>query len=109
MKTASAKAKGRKLQQTVRDAVLKAFPSLGARDVESRGMGQSGDDVVLSEAAFKLFPFSVECKNLARVAVYRYYEQRSPTQGQVLVVVKENGKKPLAILDFEHFMELIKK
>jgi len=71
-------------------------------------MGQSGEDVKLSEAAFKLFPYLVECKSLARVAVYRYYEQRTNSAGEVLVVVKENGKKPLAIISLDHFMELVK-
>ena len=108
MKPQSAKAKGRKLQQQVRDAVLKAFPSLTTRDVVSTSMGASGEDVKLSEKAFTLFPYSVECKSLKKVAVYRFYEQRPPDQGaKTLVVIKENNKEPLAVVSFSHFMELV--
>lgn len=110
MLTQSAKAKGRRLQQIVRDAILKAFPSLTERDVVSTSMGTSGVDVQLSEAGFKCFPWNVECKNLARVAVYRFIEQGAKDRdnaGKPLVVVKENGKQPLAIVYFEDFMELV--
>lgn len=70
-------------------------------------MGESGEDIKLSSAAFSLFPFEVECKSLKKIAVYRFYEQRVPKEGQTLVVIKENGKKPLAVVDFSYFMELI--
>lgn len=70
-------------------------------------MGESGDDIKLSSSGFRLFPYAVECKSLKAIAVYRFYEQRVPKEGHTLVVIKENKKKPLAIVDFEHFMELI--
>ena len=108
MKPQSAKAKGRKLQQTVRDEVLKTFPELTDRDVKSTGMGQAGDDLQLSEKAFSLFSYAVECKNLAKVVVYKWFEQRIPKEGNVLLVIKANQKEPLAIITLAHFMELIK-
>lgn len=109
MKPQSCKAKGRNLQKRVRDSILHAFPHLTERDARSTSMGASGVDVQLSEAGFKAFPYKVECKNLAKVAVYRFYEQREPNgDGETLVVVKENGKQPLAIVSLSHFMELVK-
>jgi hypothetical protein len=108
MKPQSAKAKGRKLQQTVRDAVLKTFPDLTERDVKSTGMGQAGDDLQLSEKAFKLFPYCVEAKNMARVVIYKWFKQRIPKEGQVLLVIKQNHDEPLAIITLKHFMELIR-
>lgn len=108
MKPQSAKAKGRKLQQTVRDAVIKAFPGLTDRDVRSTGMGQAGDDLQLSEKAFSFFPYAVECKNLAKVVVYKWFEQRIPKEGNTLLVVKANQKEPLAIITLAHFMELVR-
>ena len=109
IKPQSAKAKGRNLQKLVRDKVLNAFKNLTSRDVQSTSMGASGVDVKLSEAAFRLFPYAVECKSLAKVAVYRFYEQREPnSDGETLVIVKENGKQPLAIVSLDHFMELVK-
>lgn len=98
------------LQNLVRDAILGAFPDLTERDCTSTTMGESGEDVKLSQKAFDIFPYSVECKSLKRVAIYRFYEQReAPKEGQTLVVIKENGKAPLAVVDFKHFMEIIKR
>lgn len=108
MKAQSAKAKGRKLQQWVRDKILDAFPDLTSRDVKSTSMGATGEDVLLSEAAFKVFPFYVEAKSRESIAVYRFYEQ-SPKDKQVLLIIKENGKKPLAVLDAELFINIIKE
>jgi len=42
MKTASGKAKARKLQQMVRDKILEAFPMLEPDDCKSTSMGAGG-------------------------------------------------------------------
>jgi len=106
----SAKAKGRKLQQAVRDSILDSFPTLEADDVRSTSMGAGGEDVQLSPAARKLFPYSVECKNLAKIAVFNYYEQSRTNAGnyEPLVVIKQNRSKPLAVVDLDHFMNLVR-
>ena len=106
----SAKAKGRKLQQAVRDSILDSFPALEADDVRSTSMGAGGEDVQLSPAARKLFPYSVECKNLAKIAVFNYYEQSRTNAGnyEPLVVIKQNRSKPLAVVDLDHFMNLVR-
>ncbi len=53
MKTSSAKAKGRRLQQTVRDKILSLFPTLELDvDVRSAIMGETGEDIKLSKKAF---------------------------------------------------------
>ena len=111
MKAQSAKAKGRKLQQAVRDAILATFPRLEPDDVRSTSMGAGGEDVQLSPAARKLFPYSVECKNLVKIAVFNYYEQSKTNCGdsEPLVVIKQNRSKPLAVVDLDHFMELVRK
>lgn len=110
IKTQSAKAKGRRLQQTVRDSILSAFPTLEYDDVRSTSMGAGGEDVQLSPAARKLFPYTVECKNLAKIAVYNYYVQATGHNDyEPLVVIKQDRAKPLAVVDLEHFMELVKK
>ena len=115
MKPSSAKAKGRLLQQYVRDTILKQFPQLEPGDVRSTSMGAGGVDVQLSPAATKLVPYSIECKSLSRFAGYGYYDQSQghvgPNAGtnlEPLVVVKQNGRKPLVLVDFHHFMELLK-
>lgn len=105
----SAKAKGRRLQQLVRDAILDAYPSLESDDVRSTSMGAGGEDVQLSPAARKLFPYTIECKNLAKIAVYKYYIQAmGHGNHEPLVVIKQDRARPLAVVDLEHFMELVK-
>jgi len=108
--TSSAKQKGRLLQQWVRDKILKHFDKqLQPDDVRSTGMGQQGEDIQLSPKARGLFNYSVECKSLKAIAVYKYFEQATTNKGSScpLVVIKMNGKKPLAIVDAEHFISLI--
>lgn len=108
MKTRSAKNKGKRLQNLVRDLILQAFPFLTQRDVLSTTMGEAGADVKLSERAFTLFPYDVECKNLAKVAIYKHYSQREKPQGEPLLVIKQNNSEPLAVVSLKHFMELVK-
>ena len=110
MKTSSAKAKGRKLQQYVRDEILAYFPELEVDDVRSTSMGNGGEDVQLSPKARAVFPFSIECKSLARIACFRYYEQAEANAKHhaPVVVMKENGSKPLVLMDFRMFMNLVK-
>ena len=105
MKPSSAKAKGRTFQQWVAKKILERFPELEKDDVRSTSMGAPGEDVQLSPSARKLFPFQIECKNLAKVAVYNYYAQ-AVTQGnrEPVVFIKQNGSKPLAIVDAEWFI-----
>lgn len=90
--------------------MLRKFPQLEPDDVRSTSMGAGGADVQLSPAAKKLFPYEIECKSLAAVGVYKFYKQ-AQTHGKLepLVVVKQNNAKPLAIVDLEHFMELVSK
>lgn len=106
--TAARKSKGRQLQQKVRDAILASFPKLETDDVKSTAMGQGGEDVQLSPAARKLFPYSVECKRHKAFAVYGPYEQAATNAGgyEPLLVIQGDRKKPLVILDLEHFMQL---
>lgn len=97
------------LQKYVRDKLLAKYPELEPDDIRSTGMGQSGEDLQLSPAARAKFPFQVECKNLARIGVYKYYAQAA-THGDAepLAVIKQNRSKPLVILDLDYFLGLLK-
>ena len=110
MKTSSAKAKGRNLQKWV---VTKLVEHLDAdiEDIESRPMGSQGEDVIMGKQTRQIFPYSVECKNQEKVNVWSSYEQaESNCKGyEPLVVIKKNGKKPLAVIDAEYFVELHNK
>ena len=112
IKTSSAKAKGRRLQQFARDCILAAFPKLDPSDVRSTSMGAAGEDVLPSKAARDAFPYSVECKSLKAVAVYKHIDQaisNCPKGAEPLVFIKADRRAPLAIVDAEHFIELTKR
>ena len=111
MKPQSAKAKGRKLQQWVRDLILESWTDLEEDDVRSTSMGAGGEDVQLSPAARRHFPYSVECKSVEKLNVWGAYEQAAANSGphEPLLVMKKNRKKPLVVIDAEAFMELVKK
>ena len=110
MKTSSAKQKGRKLQQWVRDRIIYYFPKLSLNDVRSVSMGCSGEDVQLSEVARSMCPYAIECKNVERFHMWDAYDQatmNSTITLEPLVVIKKNGKKPLVIIDADKFFKLI--
>lgn len=108
MRPASGKAKGRKLQQWVRDMILELLPDLETDDVKSTSMGAGGEDVQLSPAARKLLPVSIECKSYKEMAVYKWYDQavqNAPKGMEPLVVAKMDRRKPLVILDAETYFK----
>lgn len=108
MKTASAKAKGRNLQQWTCGQILKRFPTLKPDDCRSTSMGAGGEDVQLSTAARKVFPYSVECKSRKAYAFYKDYDQavaNCPKGAEPIVVAKANYRRPVVIVDAEYFFK----
>ena len=73
-------------------------------------MGAGGEDIQLSPLARASVGYSIECKNLNAISVYKYYEQaKTHGQHEPLVVIKQNNSKPLAIVDLQHFLELVRR
>jgi len=108
----SRKAKGRRLQQHVRDKVLETFEQLEEGDVRSTSMGASGVDVLLSPLAQRLFPFAVECKNQERLNLWESLDQASKNsteKSMPLLVFKKNSSKVYCTLEFEDLLKLLKK
>jgi hypothetical protein len=109
MKPRSAKNKGKKFQNYVRDRILQTFPQLEENDVKSTTMGESGTDVFLSPAAAKVFPYGVECKSIAKFVGNTYFDQarsNTPEGMESVVFVKENRRDPLVLISLEHFLKL---
>ena len=104
----SAKAKGRKLQKWFRQRLIDTL-KLHPDDVESRSMGAGGEDIMLSAKARNMFPYSVECKNQESLNVWKAFEQAECNSGvyQPLLIIKRNRKEPLAVVEANHFIELI--
>ena len=110
MKPQSAKAKGRKLQQWVRDQLIEN-KNIHPEDIESRSMGAGGEDLIMARAARERFPFSVECKNVEKLNVWEAYEQAKSNSKdhEPIVVMKKNQKKPLVVVDADFFISLFKR
>jgi hypothetical protein len=75
-------------------------------------MGVSGEDLLLSPAARRQLPISIECKSREKIAVYGYYEQAETNakgKGEPVVFIKQNRSRPLVIVDAEYFLELIRR
>ena len=109
MKPRSAKNKGKRLQNKVRDLILEKFDTLEPDDVRSITMGDSGEDILLSPAARRLFPFSVECKNQEKLNIWSALEQAEENSGNhtPLVIFKRNRTNTYAVLEFDKLLELL--
>jgi hypothetical protein len=107
MRVQSAKAKGRRLQQWVREKLIEML-NVHPEDIESRSMGAGGEDLIMARAARQKFPYSIECKNVEKLNVWEAYEQAQANSGdyEPIVVMKKNGKKPLIVVDAEYYIQL---
>ena len=107
MKTQSEKAKGRRLQQWMRDLLVEKL-DVHPEDVESRSMGAGGEDLIMARAARKKFPYSIECKNQEKVNIWDAYDQAQENSGdyEPIVVLKRNNTKPLVLIDADYFVRL---
>tara|TARA_R110000824_G_scaffold37327_8_gene114734 strand:+ start:1722 stop:2072 length:351 start_codon:yes stop_codon:yes gene_type:complete len=106
------KAKGRKLQNLLRDLLRVAFPSLEEDDVKSQTMGMPGEDIVLSPAARRKIPYSFECKNVERLSFWATVEQCEANCKEGLspaIVVKKNRKDPMVAIPLDIFIDMIRE
>ena len=110
MRTQSKKAKGRRLQQWVRDLLIEKL-EVHPEDIESRSMGAGGEDLIMSRSAREKLPYSIECKNQESLNIWKSYEQAQQNCGdyEPIVVIKRNNVKPLVLVDADYFIELHKK
>jgi len=107
---ASRKAKGRRLQQAVRQDLVDRL-GIDPGDVMSTAMGQSGCDLYLSPAARARFPFGVECKAQERIALPEWWEQctRNAAAEELtpLLILKQSRREPLAVLRWSDLLALL--
>jgi len=109
IKRTSAKAKGRLLQKVVAELIRKRF-NLEDRDVCSTPASVTGEDILLSEKAKKLFPYSVEVKNQERLSIWSAIEQANSNSNgrEPIVVFKRNRSGIYVCLEFDKFLDMIK-
>ena len=75
-------------------------------------MGAGGEDILFSQEVGDQLGISVECKSRSSLAVYAFYSQAAdncPEDREPVVIVKQNHSKPLAVIDAEYFIRLLKE
>jgi hypothetical protein len=109
MKPQSAKQKGRKLQQWVRDKLVEIL-NIHPENVKSTSMGAGGEDILMSKEARDAFAYSIECKCQESLNIWKAYDQACANSGEhePLVIIKRNRSKTLAVVEAEYFINLHK-
>ena len=112
MKTRSAKAKGRKLQQEVRNLLVETLKDeLEDGDINVAIMGESGIDIKLSPLAKRKIPFDMECKNQETIQIWqsiKQAEENSKEESRIpMVVFRRNRSKTYCVMEFEKLIELL--
>ena len=111
MKTRSAKAKGRRLQNKIRDLLLEEFKELEPDDIRTAIMGETGEDIKLSPAARRKIPYSFECKNQEKLNIWDSLNQAEENSGDYppILIFKRNRSKTYVTIELEDFLKIIKK
>jgi len=107
----SCKAKGRRLQNFVRDMLRDIFSDLHPDDIKSQTMGMTGEDIVLSPAARKRITFSFECKNVEKLQIWKAINQANSNNrdcSSPAVVFKRNGTEVYIAIPFTVFCDMVK-
>ena len=114
MKAASAKAKGRRLQQWVCRQLSRLTGYEYGPDelIASREMGQKGVDIRLIADAAEDIPWSIECKAQERISLSKWIEQAEKNRlpgTDWLLVIKQRRKEPIVCMDAEVFFAILDK
>lgn len=111
MKTRSAKAKGRRLQDFVVKELLQKFDEkLVEGDIRPAIMGESGRDIKLSPMAMKFVGYDIECKNAENWSIPSWWKQTKANTREgrkPLLVIKKNHHEPLVVMRWSDFKELL--
>ena len=109
MKTRSAKSKGRRLQNQIKELLLESFKELEPDDVRSAIMGETGEDIKLSPAARRQIPYSFECKNQEKINIWESLNQAEENSGDYppVLIFKRNRSKTYAVLEIDDFIDII--
>lgn len=112
MKISSAKAKGRRCAENLREQAIEVL-GLDPTDIRVTPSSVPGADVWLSAAAKKKFPFAVECKNQESIAIWAALNQaashREAITDMPLLVFTRNRADMYVSLSLKDFLQILKK
>lgn len=109
MKTSSAKSKGRRACQDIKQLLHNHAPELQDGDVGVTPSGVIGVDLYLSPAALKTYPFCIESKNQESLSIWACLEQTESHRKDNLIPIlffKRNRSELYACLKAEEFVKL---
>lgn len=112
MKTASAKAKGRRLASEFKELILRYFGTkIREDDITVTPSGVTGPDLTYSPALKKIFHYVPECKNQESLQIWKALEQAEQNRGEgtPILVFRRNHSKTYVVLEVEDFFELASK
>lgn len=112
MKTRSAKAKGRRLQNLLVEKLKALFPHLHEADIRPALMGESGIDIKLSEAARRVIPYAFESKNVEKLNIWDAIKQAeyNATKEKLMPAVmfgRNRMPEPYVAVPLSHFLEMM--
>lgn len=105
------KTKGKQWQNKIRDLLIEKYPDL-QNDIISTGMGQPGVDIVLSEAARKILPYSIEAKAHANgftksIDALEQAGRNRKENDTPVAIIKQTHKKPFVIMYLDDWIKII--
>lgn len=114
MRVSSAKAKGRRCAQEIKDLLLEHAKALGYEleedDILVTPSGVPGEDLKLSPAARKIFPWTIEAKNQETAKIWEWMRQAKTHSDKYtpMVIFKRNRETLKVCLELQDFLNLMK-
>ena len=112
MKTSSAKAKGRRCSQEVKELILRFFGTeMREDDITVTPSGVTGPDLMFSPLAKGLLGLAIECKNVESLNVWKSLEQaeNEGRHGTPTLFFRRNRSKLYVALEAEEFLNILAK
>lgn len=113
MNIKSAKSKGRRCAQEVKNLILENAPDLIEGDVTITSASVTGEDLHLSPRARELFNWAIECKNTEAINVWASYAQSEAhargTNKTPILFFKRNRSKLMVCMSAEDFFKTVKQ
>ena len=113
MKTSSAKAKGRRLQNRVATCLQGTCLAFGLEegDVKPVSMGVTGVDILLTPSARRLMDLLIECKNHEKLNVVgvfnEHFKKHADEAGLKLLVHSRNRSEDLVTMRWDDFAKIL--
>ena len=104
----SAKAKGRRLAQKLKEKLHEKFEDIQDGDIQVTPSGLNGPDLYLSPKAKAVIPFQFECKNQEKLNIWAALKQTKSHGPNSALVFSRNHEAIYVTLELSPFLDLIR-